>query len=158
MKGTLPSSDRPQEWKAWTSKGRNGSRPYHLAPNIKDVKEFGCACVDWWNKLQPPFRRNEQYPMPLSNFIPPNPDALEDIWEPLRKGGQNGLVIVLMLFSWWGQKIQLTVGCDAEIVVQWSVAITDLQRTLEAMGATAQKHTSPTRDILQPRNKRQRRN
>ena len=76
--------------------------------------------------------------------------------EPLRKGGQNGLVIVLTLFSWWGQKIQLTVHCNAEIVVQWSVAITDLRHTLEAMGVTAQKHTSPTRDISQPRNKRQR--
>ena len=157
MKGTLPTGDRPQEWKAWTSKGRNGSRPYNLMPFIKDPEEFGLACINWWNKIQPSFRYNEQGSMPISNFIPPDAEALEDVWEPLRKGGPNGLVIVLLLFSWWGLKLQQTIGYNMEITAQWRTAITDLRHTLEAMGATAQKRASPTDAVLQTRNKRQRR-
>ena len=158
MKGTLPTGDRPQEWKAWTSKGRSGLRPYNVMPIIKDVEEFGLACINWWNKLQPSFRYNEQGLMPLSNFIPPDAEALEDVWEPLRKGGQNGLIIVLLLFSWWGQKLQQTVGCSTEMMAQWCAAITDLRHTLEAMGATAQKRVSPTDAMVQARNKRRRSN
>ena len=51
----LPPADRPQEWKTWTAKGRNGARPYHIAPAISDAEEFGLACIDWWHTLQPSF-------------------------------------------------------------------------------------------------------
>jgi hypothetical protein len=93
--------------------------------------------------------------MPLPLFVQPDLETLNDMWEPLRKGGQNGLVVVLLLFSWWGQQANKV----TEALVhpsQWHGAITDLRRTLEVMGKASQKHTSCS-EAVQPSKKRLRR-
>ena len=153
LQGSLSLADRPQEWKNWTAKGRNGARPYHITPTINDAEEFGLACINWWHKLQPSFRHNENGPMPLPLFVQPDLEA-PNVWEPLRKGGQNGLVTVLLLFSWWGQQANNV----TEVVQQWHDVIVDLRRTLEVIGKTSQKHASCSKAVSQPSKKRQRQN
>ena len=147
----LPPAHRPQEWKSWTVRGRKGAQPYHIMPAISNVKEFGLACINWWHMLQPSFQHNEHGSMPLPNLIRPDLEGLDDEWELLRKGGPNGLVMVLLLFTWWGQKAQNA----PEVIHQWHTAMVDLRHVLEAMGTTAQKRTSCSSATLQPSNKRQ---
>ena len=154
LQGSLSPADRPQEWKNWTAKGRNGAQPYHITPTINDAEEFGLACINWWHKLQPSFRHNENGPMPLPLFVQPGLEV-NDVWEPLRKGGKNGLVTVLLLFSWWGQ--QANTVTDSETVQRWHDAIVDLRRALDVIGKTSQKHAACSKAMPQPSKKRQRR-
>ncbi|KAF8630175.1 hypothetical protein AX14_011034, partial [Amanita brunnescens Koide BX004] len=135
LKGSFPTTNRLHEWKDWTAKGRKGEQPYHLTPTKNDTKEFGLAWINWWHKLQPSFQHNETDHMPLPLFTHPHPEPeVMDIWEPLRKGGPNGLVVVLILLSWWGQKA----SAGMETAKQWHDACIDLRRTLEVMQMMAQ--------------------
>ena len=153
LQGSFPTANRPHEWKDWTAKGRKGARPYHLTPTIRDTEEFGLTWINWWHKLQPSFRHNETHCMPLPLFAHPHSELM-DVWESLRKGGPNGLVAVLLLLSWWGQKA----SAGTETAKQWHDACIDLRRTLEVMQTTAQKRASCSSDTLQSSNKRQRHN
>ncbi|KAM6491380.1 hypothetical protein JOM56_013154, partial [Amanita muscaria] len=99
-KGTLPlTKQRPEEWTKWVSKARHGVRQYQLIPPIKDVELFGITCMKWWHKIQPHFRQNGGELLPLSNVT--QTEADDDPWATLRKGGPNGLIVVILLLSWW---------------------------------------------------------
>jgi hypothetical protein len=48
--------------------------------------------MQWWAKMQPSWREGEL----LVKLLPEDVD-----WEPVNRGGSNGLSIVVMALSWW---------------------------------------------------------
>ncbi len=79
--------------KFWTSRGRNYEKP----PKIKSLPAFVSAFRQWWARLQPPTRREEGAVWPLLRNAPADAAA----WSALRRGGCNGIFMVLMCLSWW---------------------------------------------------------
>lgn len=59
--------------------------------------EFAVVWKNWWESLQPTWRLRETWP--LSRKTPSGED-----WSVLRRGGINGMFIVLMCLSWWTLK------------------------------------------------------
>lgn len=107
------------------SKAQRGVRQYQLIPPIKDVELFGLTCMKWWHKIQPHFRQNGGELLPLPNVTQSESDG--DPWVTLRKSGPNGLVIIILLLSWWGN--HAISGTETE--QQWRDTITDVQRVLQ---------------------------
>jgi hypothetical protein len=48
--------------------------------------------MQWWVKMQPSWRGGES----LVKTLPEDAD-----WEPVNRGGSNGLSVVIMALSWW---------------------------------------------------------
>ena len=119
---------RPEEWTKWVHKSRNGLRKYEATPTISDPAEFGIAVTKWWHGMQPDFCKSEQ-DQPLCTYTAPTAVA----WDPLRKGGPNGLVSVLMMAVWWGQSLAARTRWQDDSSGQWKSFIIDLRRTLSAM-------------------------
>lgn len=57
--------------------------------------EFAAAWKLWWEGLQPAWRIQGTWP--LGREVPADED-----WSILRRGGNNGLFLVVMCLSWWG--------------------------------------------------------
>ncbi|RDX40780.1 hypothetical protein OH76DRAFT_1305901, partial [Lentinus brumalis] len=91
-KKRLSAKSRPEELSRWINGGRN----YDKMPVPDDVNEYGKRWRTWWTKLQPKPRRDSgDWPLPQT---PPEND---DHWEPLRRGGPNGLFIAIMGLAIW---------------------------------------------------------
>ena len=91
-------------------------------PVIKDVELFGIVCMKWWHKIQPHFRQNGSELLPLPNLVQIEADG--DPWANLRKGGPNGLIVVILLLSWWGQ--HAVPSADAAKLKQWHDTLADV--------------------------------
>jgi hypothetical protein len=63
-------------------------------PALENYHDFGKLWYEWWNKMQPRWRRNV-----TSHDVP-----LEANWSPLLNGGPNGILIVILALAWWNQK------------------------------------------------------
>lgn len=53
-------------------------------------------------------------------------------WESVKRGGPNGLFIVMLVFWWWGT-------ADGAVSQEWKTATTDLRRCLERMAVMSAK-------------------
>jgi hypothetical protein len=84
----LASKRCPEEVKWWNGRGKKLS----VVPIIK-VTEFAVEWKQWWDVLQPSWRVGRSEP-------PANAD-----WKVLQRGGSNGIFIVLMCLSWWGNAV-----------------------------------------------------
>ncbi|KAJ7181655.1 hypothetical protein C8R43DRAFT_941468 [Mycena crocata] len=108
--GKLPrSSCRPSEIAAWM-KDRRKAGDYKDAKNWK--ADFGERFMAWWRDIGPASRQGER-PSSLPADQPwPRRGAHEDAedfvwseWEGIRVGGDNGMLLVVQAFTWWGQEI-----------------------------------------------------
>ncbi|RDB15505.1 hypothetical protein Hypma_004162 [Hypsizygus marmoreus] len=132
-KGALPSTKcRPEEWAKWVAKGRHGVRAYDTTPTIQDPVEFGLAIMAWWKSMQPAFRESNGGLLPQQVYAAPvGEKPNEDAWAPMRKGGPNGMVSVMTLLVWWGQRLKS--GSPEGNSEHWQTCVNDVCRCLEAM-------------------------
>ncbi|TFK79919.1 hypothetical protein K466DRAFT_504782, partial [Polyporus arcularius HHB13444] len=92
----LSAKSRPEELSRWINGGRN----YDKMPMPDDVEEYGKRWRAWWTKLQPkPRRDSDDWPLPQT------PPENEDHWEPLRRGGPNGLFVAIMGLAIWSSAL-----------------------------------------------------
>lgn len=65
-----------------------------------------------------------------------NAEALDEDglgeWGSLKRGGPNGLFIVMIVFWWWG-------SADGALSQEWKAATTDLRRCLERLAVMSAK-------------------
>ncbi|KAI0055827.1 hypothetical protein BV25DRAFT_1788094, partial [Artomyces pyxidatus] len=87
----LSTTDRPSEMAHWIRRKRDYAKP----PPIEDVQEFADNFRRWWGGMQPEWR-GRQWPLKRDS-IP------GETWEATRKGGANGIVIVIIMLSWWAE-------------------------------------------------------
>ncbi|RDX40923.1 hypothetical protein OH76DRAFT_1304272, partial [Lentinus brumalis] len=88
----LSAKGRPEELSRWINGGRNYDKlpiPDPLAPYVTRWK-------GWWQKMQPKPRRDSDV-WPLPQTAPDN----DDHWEPLRRGGCNGMFIAIIGLAIW---------------------------------------------------------
>ncbi|KAI9067505.1 hypothetical protein FKP32DRAFT_1552446, partial [Trametes sanguinea] len=89
----LPIQHRPIQVRQWIQ----AKRKYSATPAISKLAEYGASCQLWWSDLQPETRgvssdgRHRRPASPLPS----------EAWEDLRKGGPNGLFLVLLALGWW---------------------------------------------------------
>jgi hypothetical protein len=118
-------TDRPAEFGPWLKWGRQ----YARLPGITDATSYVSRLLFWWNQLQPIWRRG--------TGRLPRPQYTGD-WEVLRKGGKNGLLTVLIMFTWWGR-------CPMVDKQAWKAAADDIARSLQGMIEVAEEAEEPTR-------------
>ncbi|KAI9064963.1 hypothetical protein FKP32DRAFT_1568831, partial [Trametes sanguinea] len=99
----LPTQDRPLQLRQWIQ----AKRKYSATPSISKVAEFGASCQLWWSTLQPQARGVTSD----GHHKRPAPPLPVEEWEGLRKGGPNGLFLVLLALGWWitaarGQRVE----------------------------------------------------
>ncbi|KAG6835530.1 hypothetical protein H0H93_000483 [Arthromyces matolae] len=129
-KGLPCAKERPSEWSQWVSKSH---RSYRSTPVITDPMEFGLATVSWWKKIQPSVRQASltELPVPIDECQLAN--EVGDVWAPLRKGGPNGMIIMVTLLSWWGQRLQVSTQWQEDSRPLWQGCVDDVRRCLEAL-------------------------
>ncbi|KAH6886030.1 hypothetical protein BKA70DRAFT_1236758 [Coprinopsis sp. MPI-PUGE-AT-0042] len=89
---SMPTTMCPAEVGSWMKR-------HHKAGTPKDVDAtaFGPRLLAWWHSLQPD-ERLQSSSSPASY----KREGLEaGIWESLRKGGANGLVLIVISLGWW---------------------------------------------------------
>jgi hypothetical protein len=91
-----------------------------LLPSIEKPSEFGAMWMLWWVKMQPTWRGGES----LVKTLP-----TEANWEPILRGGSNGLSMVVMALSWWVHAMGLNGQQDLELLV----AINDVKWALSEL-------------------------
>ncbi|KAI0055073.1 hypothetical protein BV25DRAFT_1790249, partial [Artomyces pyxidatus] len=82
---------RPNEVSHWQKRGRDYNKP----PPINSLDEYAAAFRTWWSGLQPSWRGTE-WPMKRERVA-------GETWQGTMKGGANGIVIVLIVLSWWAE-------------------------------------------------------
>ncbi|SJL13495.1 uncharacterized protein ARMOST_16939 [Armillaria ostoyae] len=91
--GKYPLGKRwPQELNEWL----DGSRQFNAGIFISDPSCYGAQLIDWWNHLNPAWRRSND----KSGF--PQPDYSKSL-KCLRKGGRQGIVTIIFGLFWWGR-------------------------------------------------------
>ncbi|TFK80025.1 hypothetical protein K466DRAFT_451785, partial [Polyporus arcularius HHB13444] len=89
----LSPKARPEEVKYWIARGRKYDKP----PKIKSLGTFLAQFRQWWARLQPSERRDRDELWPLLKNEPEDTER----WSDIRRGGWNGLFMVVMCLSWW---------------------------------------------------------
>ncbi|KAK0493684.1 hypothetical protein EDD18DRAFT_1053314, partial [Armillaria luteobubalina] len=79
---------RPSSLTTWLQ-----NRRYNVYPQLP--ASFSAEFLAWWNALQPDWRRSETNALPVANYS-------RSLRKALWKGGQNGLLTVLIGLMWWG--------------------------------------------------------
>ncbi|KAI0057688.1 hypothetical protein BV25DRAFT_1785420, partial [Artomyces pyxidatus] len=87
----LSAVDQPPEMSHWIRRKRNYAKP----PPIEDLSAFAEGFRAWWSGIQPEWRRGE---WPMKRDMRPS-----ETWEATRKGGANGIIIVLIMLAWWAE-------------------------------------------------------
>jgi hypothetical protein len=88
----LSTEARPEEVQIWISRKKLVTGKG--LPKIKNPSEFGVTWMAWWVTMQPPWRKGES----LVKTLPADGDW---DWEPILRGGSNGLSMVVAALSWW---------------------------------------------------------
>jgi hypothetical protein len=91
----LYTDARPEEVQFWIR--RKKLMTGKALPVIDNPLEFGVAWMAWWVNMQPPWRKRES----LVKTLPADGD-----WEPIIRGGSNGLSLVVAALSWWISAVQ----------------------------------------------------
>ncbi|TFK77556.1 hypothetical protein K466DRAFT_451823, partial [Polyporus arcularius HHB13444] len=89
----LSPKARPEEVKYWISRGRKYDKP----PKIKSLPSFVAQFREWWARIQPSERRDPDELWPLLKNVPQDAGK----WSDVKRGGCNGVFMVLMCLSWW---------------------------------------------------------
>jgi hypothetical protein len=107
---------RPEEIQWWIKR----KRLIGLSPQITNSIEYGATWMLWWIKMQPVWREGES----LVKVQSTNTD-----WEPILRGGSNGLFLVVTSLSWWVYAI----GPDNQFHSELVKAITDVEWVLSEL-------------------------
>jgi hypothetical protein len=109
------TKDRPSQVAWWIGR----AHVYTKIPPITSHKNYRIQCMKWWNHIQPSWRKTTNLGdiMPLSVY--------DGQWEPLRRSGKNGILLVLMVFSWWGH--------EDSVSEDWIALMADLRVSLESI-------------------------
>ncbi|KAI0059385.1 hypothetical protein BV25DRAFT_1773930, partial [Artomyces pyxidatus] len=86
----LAASGRPKEVGWWVQR----HRVYEKPPAITDVRAYGGTLKGWWASLQPSWRGAA---WPLTKGEEPE----DENWDKTRKGGANGIVMLVIALAWW---------------------------------------------------------
>ncbi|TDL14307.1 hypothetical protein BD410DRAFT_692020, partial [Rickenella mellea] len=89
----LDSTERPEEVHGWLKRGRK----LNVLPEINDVDKFAMQWRKWWTNLQP----KERLPSTAVGWPLLRPTAANIDWSRTRRGGRNGLLIVMLTIVWW---------------------------------------------------------
>ncbi|KAG6834882.1 hypothetical protein H0H93_006675, partial [Arthromyces matolae] len=150
IQGLPGTKKRPEEWQRWTTKSK---RLYSDTPAIRDPMEFGLAVVNWWKEIQPPVRQASATLMPVA--IKDIPNLNENMWTALRKGGPNGMITLVTLLAWWGQRAIIGNQYQEDSTALWKECVVDVRTCLEEMTrnvpvpvAKGQKRSAPSTDRL----------
>ncbi|KAG6913549.1 hypothetical protein DXG01_005981 [Tephrocybe rancida] len=145
-KGLPGAKDRPEEWSKWTTKSR---RSYSDTPVIHDPMEFSLAIVKWWRGIQPKARQLSMTLMPVPLAQCPAKSA-DNVWATLRKGGPNGMLVMMTLLAWWGQRSGSSTQWQENSHSLWAECVADVRECLNLLTATAssthsrgRKHAAP---------------
>ncbi|KAH6890252.1 hypothetical protein BKA70DRAFT_1234735 [Coprinopsis sp. MPI-PUGE-AT-0042] len=89
---SMPTTMCPTEVDFWMKRHRKAGTPKEI-----DAAEFGPHLVAWWHSLQ----RDERIQSSASPASYKHNGLEDGIWEKLRKGGPNGLGLVVVALGWW---------------------------------------------------------
>ncbi|KAK0443012.1 uncharacterized protein EV420DRAFT_1649429 [Desarmillaria tabescens] len=106
---------RPQELTQWL----DGTRYFNVELFIVDASCYGRQLVDWWNHLNPAWRRSND------NSGLPKPDYSKPL-KCLRKGGRQGIVTVIFGLFWWGHACR---GMEQ----LWFRMVSDVSKTIDVL-------------------------
>lgn len=87
----MGSDKRPSAVPWWTK----NARPLSKVPMNIDLASFPDELRQWWKTTQPSWRISNDSDWPLSREVPPGED-----WGCSRRGGPNGLFLVIMCLFW----------------------------------------------------------
>ncbi|KAI0696126.1 hypothetical protein C8T65DRAFT_533374, partial [Cerioporus squamosus] len=88
----LSAKGRPEELPRWINGGRN----YDKLPIPDPLEPYVTRWKGWWQKMQPKSRHDsDAWPLPQTA---PGDD---NQWEPLRRGGCNGIFIAIIGLAIW---------------------------------------------------------
>ncbi|KAK0476374.1 hypothetical protein IW261DRAFT_1567055 [Armillaria novae-zelandiae] len=104
---------RPQELNEWL----DSSRQFDAGMFISDPSRYGVQLIDWWNNLNPTWRRSK------SGL--PQPDYSKSL-KCLRKGGRQGIVTIIFGLFWWGR------ACNATEQL-WQRMVEDVSKTIDVL-------------------------
>jgi hypothetical protein len=89
----LASENRPDEVRDWFQHGRKWGAMPDISADI--IARYEKQWWLWWTGLQPSWRGTN--PSALTRKVP---RGYND-WSAIRKGGQNGIFVVILTLGWW---------------------------------------------------------
>ncbi|KAK0478021.1 hypothetical protein EDD18DRAFT_1377840 [Armillaria luteobubalina] len=104
---------RPQELNEWL----DGSRQFGAGLFISDPSRYGVQLIDWWNHLNPAWRRSKTG-LPQSDY--------SKSLKCLRKGGRQGIVTIIFGLFWWGH------ACHGTEQL-WQRMVEDVSKTIDVL-------------------------
>ncbi|KAJ7510751.1 hypothetical protein B0H11DRAFT_1644256, partial [Mycena galericulata] len=105
----------------WIATGRKLT----WGPCLAELEEVRGTFWRWWRGMQPEERRMAEGVMSRKSGID---------WAGLRDySGKNGLLQVMMVLGWWGDKAHGEKVGGHEEVAQWESAVDDVAWALEEM-------------------------
>ncbi|KAG6895146.1 hypothetical protein C0992_002948, partial [Termitomyces sp. T32_za158] len=145
-KGLPGAKNRPVKWENWVKKSH---RAYSKTSVISDPMDLGLATAKWWKSIQPEACRSSSTIMPLPLVDCPGSED-NNIWAPLHKGGPNGMIIIMTLLVWWGQRMKGTGEYQDDSCPLWKECVQDVRGCLEQMMSInptrGRKRAIPTTD------------
>ncbi|KAF8229716.1 hypothetical protein L208DRAFT_1211437, partial [Tricholoma matsutake] len=84
----LPTALRPKEVQWWIK----CKKLIGVLPHIEKLSEFGAVWMQWWANMQLSWREGDS----LAKILPMDVD-----WDPIHRGGSNGLSLIVMALLWW---------------------------------------------------------
>jgi hypothetical protein len=110
---------RPSQVELWIMRSRPGGT---YAPPIDDIYEYIRSYQEWWNSLNPSWRRKNK----AGDLVAAGNGA----WSNLEKPGINGLLTVFACLKWWIDAIEvLKAGSKG----QWAHAVLDVVWVLQGL-------------------------
>ncbi|SJL07080.1 uncharacterized protein ARMOST_10423 [Armillaria ostoyae] len=106
---------RPQELKVWL----DGVWHFNAGMFIPDMSRYGEELIDWWNHVNPAWRRSND----ISGL--PRPDYSKPL-KCLHKGGRQDVVTVVFGLFWWGR------ACHATEEL-WFRMVEDVSKTFDIL-------------------------
>ena len=95
LKGsTLTNEGRPLKIKEYFQYAHQPSRGDTLV-----VPDFGAEVTEWWEKIQPEWRRSKRDP-------PQDPNR----WSYILSGGSKGAFLVILCLAWWDRSYERHIG------------------------------------------------
>lgn len=88
----LTNDGKPGAISQWERRQRRLTGPWP----IPDPLDFGHRWRTWVTSLMPDWRKRNPKEWPLPREVP-----LGERWESIRKGGRDGILLLLMSLSWW---------------------------------------------------------
>ena len=137
----LKTESRPEEVAVWKKYHRQMNR----IPSL-DVPQFQKHWIDWYIFLQEPARfEREDDKIAAKSLLLPRFIRSEAKWDGLRRGGPNGVFILILTLYWWS----LAVEGEDDMTVIYERAVDDVNWVLDqiiALGVPSHRSTPIPKD------------